>query len=47
MIKNDGMKSLNDAESKAFFLKMIGDYFRYMGESASGERLTKAKDGAL
>jgi hypothetical protein len=34
MIKQDALKSLADAECKAFFLKMIGDYFRYMAESA-------------
>ena len=47
MIRNDGMKSQNEAESKAFFLKMIGDYYRYMAESAQGDVLTKARDGAL
>ncbi len=47
MIKNDGMKSLKDAEGKCFFLKMIGDYYRYMAESASGDTLSKARDGAL
>jgi 14-3-3 protein epsilon len=43
MIINDGMKSLTDAEGKAFFQKMIGDYYRYMAESASGEKLETAK----
>ena len=47
MIKNDAMKTQQEIEGKAFFLKMIGDYYRYMAESASGEILTKAKDGAL
>lgn len=47
MIKNDGMKSLSDAESKTFFLKMVGDYYRYMAESAHGDVLAKARDGAL
>ena len=47
MIKNDGMKSQQEAESKAFFLKMIGDYYRYMAESAQGDVLAKARDGAL
>jgi Rad3-related DNA helicase len=46
MIKNDGMKT-SDAEGKAFFLKMIGDYFRYMAESAQGDVLARARDGAL
>jgi hypothetical protein len=47
MIRDDAMKSLKDAEGKAFFQKMIGDYYRYMAESASNERLTQARDGAL
>ena len=37
MIKNDAMKNLADAEGKSFFLKMIGDYYRYMAESAQGD----------
>ena len=47
MIKNDAMKSLQEAEGKAFFLKMVGDYFRYMAESATGDKLSQARDGAL
>jgi 14-3-3 protein epsilon len=47
MIKNDAMKSQQEAEGKAFFLKMIGDYYRYMAESASGDKLNQARDGAL
>ncbi len=46
MIKQDGMKT-SDAEGRAFFLKMIGDYYRYMAESAQGDVLSKARDGAL
>ncbi len=41
------MKVANDSESKAFFLKMVGDYFRYVAESASGDKLQIVKDGAL
>ena len=47
LIKVDAMKSLNDHEGKAFFQKMIGDYYRYMAESAQGDRLNQARDGAL
>ncbi len=47
LIKDHAMKSAVEAEGKAFFLKMIADYFRYMAESAQGDRLQKAKDGAL
>jgi hypothetical protein len=34
MLKNDAMKTSQEAEGKAFFLKMVGDYYRYMAESA-------------
>lgn len=47
MIKDDGLKTQKEAEGRAFFLKMIGDYFRYMAESAQGEKLALARDGAL
>jgi 14-3-3 protein epsilon len=47
MIKQDAMKALSDPEGKAFFLKMIGDYYRYMAESAQGDVLATARDGAL
>ena len=41
------MKVAQDSESKAFFLKMIGDYYRYVAESASGSQLEEVKKGAL
>ena len=47
MIEVDAMKSVTDAEGKAFFQKMIGDYYRYMAENAATERLNTARDGAL
>jgi 14-3-3 protein epsilon len=47
MIKNDAMKALADPEGKAFFLKMVGDYYRYMAESAQADLLTQAREGAL
>ncbi len=47
MIQHDAMKTISDNEVKAFFQKMIGDYYRYMAESAQGEVLEKAKNGAL
>ena len=34
-------------ESKAFFYKMIGDYFRYVAECATGDSLEEVKNGAL
>lgn len=41
---NDGA---NESEGKDFFLKMIGDYCRYIAESAQGDRLEKTKQNAL
>ena len=37
----------SDDESRAFFLKMIGDYCRYVAESAKAERLEQTKTDAL
>ena len=36
-----------DDESKAFFYKMIGDYYRYVAESATESTLEEVKQGAL
>ncbi len=47
IIKNDVFGKAGDSESKAFFLKMIGDYCRYIAESAKDERLAKTKEDAL
>jgi hypothetical protein len=46
MIKTDGMRT-QIAEGRAFFLKMVGDYYRYMAESAQGDVLSEAREGAL
>lgn len=47
IIKDDVFGKAGDGESKAFFLKMIGDYCRYIAESAKDERLAKTKTDAL
>ena len=32
IVKNKCLKFANDDESKAFFYKMVGDYYRYLAE---------------
>ena len=36
-----------DGESKAFFVKMVGDYYRYISENAKGNQLEQVKQNAL
>ena len=47
LIKADIINKADDQSAKAFFLKMIGDYCRYITENAKGERLEKCKQEAL
>ena len=46
-VKDSCLKLAQDEESKAFFQKMIGDYYRYVAESAKGDQLDVVKNGAL
>jgi hypothetical protein len=41
------MKVASTDETKAFFYKMIGDYYRYVAECAADEKLSTVKNGAL
>jgi 14-3-3 protein epsilon len=36
-----------DGEPKAFFVKMVGDYYRYISENARGTKLEEVKQKAL
>ena len=47
IIKTDIISKADDQEAKAFFLKMIGDYCRYIAENAKGDRLENCKEEAL
>ena len=38
-VKNNCMKSATTDETKAFFYKMIGDYYRYVAECATQDKL--------
>jgi len=46
-VKNNCLPLAQDDESKAFFYKMIGDYYRYVAESANASILEEVKNGAL
>nr|BAA83080.1 14-3-3 protein [Tetrahymena pyriformis] len=41
------IKNATNAEAQVFFLKMKGDYYRYIAEYAQGDEHKKAADGAL
>jgi hypothetical protein len=41
------MKGASTDETKAFFYKMIGDYYRYVAECANDKDLENVKNGAL
>lgn len=47
LINTDVLAKATDPESRAFFLKMIGDYCRYIAESATSDRLENCKQQAL
>ena len=47
IVNDNCLKLANDDESKAFFYKMVGDYYRYVAESASPDKLESVKAGAL
>lgn len=36
-----------DIEARAFYLKLIGDYYRYIAENAKGDTLIEASDKAI
>jgi 14-3-3 protein epsilon len=47
IVKNSCMGVASTDETKAFFYKMIGDYYRYVAECANGDQLDTVKNGAL
>ena len=46
-VEDKCLKLAAEDESKAFFQKMIGDYYRYVAESAGPDKIEQAKAGAL
>jgi len=47
MIKQKVLAKNCDGESKAFFIKMVGDYYRYIAENAKDSLLEQVKQNAL
>ena len=47
IVKDSCMKVASTDETKAFFYKMIGDYYRYVAECATPDKLEEVKNGAL
>ena len=47
MIRTKVLEKKCDGESKAFFVKMVGDYYRYIAENAKGNLLEQVKQDAL
>ena len=47
IVKDQCMKVAATDETKAFFYKMIGDYYRYVAECAQPDKLEEVKNGAL
>ena len=47
MIQTHVLAKECDCEPKAFFVKMIGDYYRYISENAKGDKLEEVKKNAL
>jgi len=45
--KNVLSKTPDNNEAKCFFVKMVGDYYRYMAENAKGSTLDGVKQNAL
>ena len=47
LIKSKVFSKTCDGEAKAFFVKMVGDYYRYISENAKDSLLEQVKQNAL
>ena len=41
------LSKASDGEARAFFVKMVGDYYRYIAENAKDAKLEEVKEKAL
>lgn len=46
MLDDDFLEKVKSQDSKVFFLKMKGDYYRYMAEYKEGDAVTKVCESA-
>ena len=46
MINKQVLNKPCDGEARCFFVKMVGDYYRYMSENSKGAKLEEAKSNA-
>ena len=46
-VRESSLKKADSPESKTFYLKMIGDYYRYIAESVKGDKLAEVTEHAL
>lgn len=47
IIQSKVLSKTAEAEAKAFFVKMVGDYYRYIAETAQGDKMESVKREAL
>jgi hypothetical protein len=47
IIKDKAFPKATEDEAKVFYLKMIGDYYRYTAEAATGDQLAAVTENAL
>lgn len=47
IIKDNSLPKASEDEAKVFYLKMIGDYYRYTAEAATGDQLAAVTENAL
>ena len=46
MIQSKVLSKECEGEAKAFFVKMVGDYYRYIAENAKDDKLEEVKQKA-
>ena len=46
LIKAESLKKAKEDDAQAFYLKMIGDYYRYVAEAVQGDKLREVTDEA-